>query len=66
MNFGILDENKLKEFAKCLDKFNEKKNETRSVKIITYFVYVLLNINFWTKGELKKQMNLFFPDFSKF
>lgn len=64
LNFGILDENKLKKFEKCLDKFNEKKNETRSVKIITYFVYVLLNINFWTKGELKKQMNLFFPDFS--
>jgi len=66
LSFDILDENKLKKLAKCLDKFNEKKNETRTVKIITYFVYALLNINFWTKGELNKQMNLFFPDFSKF
>ncbi len=66
LSFDILDAKKLEKLAKCLDKFNEKKNQARLVKIIAYFVYVLLNINFWTKGELIKQMNLFFPDFNKF
>ena len=66
LNFGIVDGNKLKKLIKCLDMFKEKRNETHPVKIITYFIDVLLNINSWTKDELKNKMNLFFPDFSRF
>lgn len=66
LNFNHFSENNINKLTKCLDKFNEEKNKTRAVRIIAYFIYVLLNINFWTKEELKKQMILFFPNFKKF
>lgn len=66
LNFNHFSENNINKLSKCLDKFNEEKNEIRVVRIISYFIYVLLKINFWTKEELKKQMNLFFPNFKKF
>ena len=64
LSFSILNGNKLEKLVKCLHIFNVKRKETRPVKIATYFIDILLKINFWTKYELKNQMRMFFPDFS--
>ena len=65
-NFKQFNQNNLKELTKYLDRFNKKKNENRPIRIISYFTKVLLKINIWTEEELKKQMNLFFPNFENF
>lgn len=63
LDSGRFNQNNLNEFIESLNKFNEVKNETHPISIITFFIEVLSNINIWTEEELKFQMNLFFPNF---
>ncbi len=60
-NFTDFNRNNMIKLTKSLNKFEKAKIEIQHVRII-YFIYnTLLSIKLWSKEELKKQIEIFFP-----
>jgi len=57
----IMDRNKLKKVSEKLDQFKTVKSTRKPIRIVSFFILVLLALDFWTKATLKRQMRLIFP-----
>lgn len=57
----IKNKKKIKNISKKLDLFKRVRSTRKPIKIVSFFIRVLLTLDLWKKKTIKKQMKYIFP-----